>query len=103
MTTYSQDLRQRVMDAYHDTGHKTRVCQTFSIARTTLDAWIKREEQTGTLLPKIHRIRGHSHTITDWNEFRDFVQTTPFNTVYDLIKPFTLRYSKPICCFAQVV
>lgn len=96
MTTYSQDLRLRVMAAYQQTHHKTKVCQTFNIARSTLDAWIKREAQTGSLLPKVHRIRGHSHTISDWEDFKLFVHTTPFDRVYDLIEPFKLRYGKPI-------
>lgn len=96
MTTYSLDLRQRAMAAYKETGLKAPVCKTFRIARTTLDAWIKLEEETGLLQPRQHRIRGHSHTITDWDDFKVFVQTTPFNTVYDLIEPFQLRYSKSI-------
>lgn len=96
MTTYSLDLRQRVMAAYKETGLKSPVCKTFRIARTTLDAWIRLEEETGLLQPRQHRIRGYNHTITDWEDFKVFVQTTPFNTVYDLIEPFHIRYSKSV-------
>lgn len=83
------------MNAYQQTYYKTKVCQTFNIARSTLNTWIKRKEKTGSLLSEVHRIRGHSHT-TDWEDFKRFVQTTPFDTLYELIEPFKLRYGKPI-------
>ena len=37
---YSLDLRQKVMQNYKETKRKCETCETFKIARTTLDHWI---------------------------------------------------------------
>ncbi len=38
--TYSVDLREKVMQFYKESQHKSKTCELFNIARTTLDDWI---------------------------------------------------------------
>lgn len=46
---YSIDLREKVMQFYHQNNHKLNICETFRISRVTLDDWIRMEAQTGSL------------------------------------------------------
>ena len=47
--TYSVDLREKAMQFYKESKHKSKTCELFHIARTTLDDWILLEQQTGQL------------------------------------------------------
>ena len=40
---YSNDLRQKVLDFYKESGHKFKTCSIFNIGRMTLDRWIQLE------------------------------------------------------------
>ena len=40
--------------------------------------------------------KGHSHHVEDIEAFREFIQETPFNTVYDLLAPFEQRFGRKI-------
>ena len=52
MKPYSLDLRQRVIEAY-ETGQvsQRQLAQQFSIALSTLQAWIQRKRRTGSVAP----------------------------------------------------
>ena len=52
MKPYSLDLRQRVIEAY-ETGEvsQRQLAQQFSIALSTVQAWIQRKRRTGSLAP----------------------------------------------------
>lgn len=72
---YSNDLRQKAIDAIELNGMKR--CETaelLGISRNSINLWFNRKAQTGTIEPKKREKQGHSHKITDWEEFRDFVQ-----------------------------
>jgi len=72
---YSNDLRQKAIDAIELNGMKR--CETaelFGISRNSINSWFNRKAETGTIEPKKREKHGHSHKITDWKEFRDFVQ-----------------------------
>ena len=99
MTTYSHDLRERVIRVYEQTGHKSKVCQTFSIARSTLDKWLALRVETGGLAPRPHRIRGvdHSHKVTGLDAFREWVKSEmPIERLEELIPRFEAHYGTPI-------
>lgn len=53
MKPYSLDLRQRVIKAY-ETGSvsQRQLAQQFSIALSTVQAWIQRKRRTGSVAPK---------------------------------------------------
>lgn len=44
---YSDDLRQKVLDAIDRGERKSHVSQMFNLSRNTLDLWLKRREATG--------------------------------------------------------
>jgi transposase len=71
---YSQDLRQKVVEAVDRGVRKTQVCRMFNISRNTLDLWLKRRAATGSVQAAHAYQRGHDPNITDWEQFRAFVQ-----------------------------
>jgi transposase len=74
--SYSQDFRQKVVEAIELDGRKKcEVSEFFNISRNTIDLWLKRKAQTGSLKPKPNRPPGTNHKITDWEKFREFAKT----------------------------
>lgn len=49
---YSDDLRQKAVSAVERGEKKSHVCRTLNISRNTLDIWLKRKKQTGTVAAK---------------------------------------------------
>lgn len=92
MRVYSLDLREKVMAAYRQTGHKSKVCKEFHIARTTLDKWIMLEKKTQALIPLPAIRHGRPFSIKDMESFEEFIKTTRFNQIRDLIEPFEQRF-----------
>lgn len=73
---YSNDLRQKVIDAIELDGRKKcEVSEMFNISRNTIDLWLKRKLETGEVAPKPNKPPGNNHRITDWQKFREFVGT----------------------------
>ena len=52
---YSDDLRQKAVDAVICGERKSQVCRMLNISRNTLDLWLKRWQQTG----KVGAIRNY--------------------------------------------
>lgn len=72
---YSQDFRQKVIEAIELNGHKKGAAsELFNISRNTIDLWLKLKAQTGSLQPKPRQTHGSNHKITDWKKFRDFAK-----------------------------
>jgi transposase len=72
---YSMDFRQRVIDAIELDGYKkSEVSKIFRVSRNTIDLWLKRREEIGSLEPKVNKPPGNNHCITDWEKFRAFVK-----------------------------
>lgn len=69
---YSDDLRQRVMNALDKGMRKTEVAKVFNVSRNTIDLWLKRRKVTGEVKAKSGYQKGSRHKITDWNKFREF-------------------------------
>ena len=95
MPVLSTDLRTRAIEAYERTGKKSQVCQTFNIARTTLDNWIRLRAETGSLEQQAWG-RGRKHTIKDWDAFRTFVEQASFDTITQLVPLYEQHFGKPI-------
>jgi transposase len=71
---YSQDFRQKAIEAVKRGERKIDVCRMLDISRNTLDLWLKRQEQTGSCAAITDFQQGSRHKITDWQGFREFVQ-----------------------------
>jgi transposase len=72
---YSQDFRQKVIEAIELNGHKKgEASELFNISRNTIDLWLKLKAQTGSLQRKPRQLSGSNHKITDWEKFREFAK-----------------------------
>jgi transposase len=56
------------------------VSEIFNISRNTIDLWLKRKEQTGTVLPKSTKPLNSRDKIGDWEKFKIFVQENSSKT-----------------------
>jgi transposase len=74
-SAYSQDLREKAIAAIDRGVPKSEVIMMFHISRDSLDRWLKRRSDTGSLAGTVGYQRGHSHRIVDWETFRAFVKT----------------------------
>jgi transposase len=92
MRAYSLDLRKKVLSAYYKSQHKSNVCKQFGIARSTLDEWILLESLNGSLNPLSPNILGRPAVIQDLLSFDEFIKSTPFKRVRDLIEPFEKKF-----------
>lgn len=93
---YSLDLREKVMQFYTESNHKSKTCRTFNIARSTLDDWILLEKNTGQLKQQKSDKVGRPKMIKDWEAFKRFVETTPFTRAKELVPLFELEFGYPI-------
>ena len=71
---YSDDFRQKAIEAVERGERKSRVCGMFNISRNTLDLWLKRLEQTGSVSAIVDYQRGPTPKINDLDAFREFAQ-----------------------------
>lgn len=72
---YSNDFRQRVMDAIELDGFKkTEASQLFNISRNPINLWFQRKAETGDIKPKPRQVSPQNSKISDWQKFRDFVK-----------------------------
>jgi len=72
---YSDDFRQKVMEAIELNGFKkSEVSQMFNISRNTINLWFQRKAETGDVKPKPRPTSSPTAKITDWEKFQDFVK-----------------------------
>jgi transposase len=71
---YSQDLREKAITAVDRGVPKSEVITMFNISRDSLDRWLNRRLETGSVAAVQGYQRGHSHRIVDWERFRTFVK-----------------------------
>ena len=85
MATYSLDLRKRVINAVFNGMRPTIAAKTFNVSRRVIYRWKNLLEATGNLNPKFGFQKGHSNKITDWEEFKGFIQKNGHLTVKIMI------------------
>ena len=71
---YSDDLRQKALDAIDRGERKSQVSRLFNISRNTLDLWLKRRETTGSCGVIRDYQRGPVPKIAELENFRKFAQ-----------------------------
>lgn len=69
---YSLDLREKATAAVDRGEKKFHVSQTFNISRNTLDLWLKRRQETGSVAPKQPVQGGPEPKIKDLDAFKTF-------------------------------
>ncbi len=96
MRAHSLELRKKVMAAYRQTKHKSNVCKQFNIARSTLDEWIFLEKNTKDLKPLPATRNGRRFSIKDLKSFEEFIDSTPYHQIKDLLEPFEQHFGYKI-------
>lgn len=86
---YSDDLRQKAVDAVDRGERKSQVCRLLNISRNTLDLWLKRRQQTGTVGAIRDYRRGPQSKIADLEQFREFVQQHGHLSQQDMAEQWT--------------
>jgi transposase len=82
---YSIDLRERVIEAVNKGIWQLKeIAKLFNINVKTIYKWRKKLETTGTLAPKTGFEQGHSHKITNLNEFKNFIKENPDLTLKEM-------------------
>ncbi|MBF7685005.1 transposase [Acinetobacter sp. B10A] len=92
MAKYSLETKRKAIDKYKKTDYKVAVCKEFNISRVTLDAWIKLEEQTGSLQSQSHKKRGAPSHIKDFDAFKTFINKQKFQNISDLVPLFEKKF-----------
>lgn len=69
---YSENLRQKVINAIDKGIRKAEVARIFNVSRNPIDLWLKRREVTGEVKASDSYQKGSRHKIIDWDKFREF-------------------------------
>ena len=77
---FSLDLRERVITAIDNNMHVDEAVKVFKVSRRVIYEWLELRKETGSLAPKSGYQHGHSHKITDWDQFRDFAEKHKYCT-----------------------
>jgi transposase len=73
---YSYDLRTKVIELIERDGLKIyQAAKLFNINHNTIAVWLKRKRLTGDYKALPNKPPGSNHRITDWEKFREFVNT----------------------------
>jgi transposase len=85
---YSVDLRKRAIDAYLNSQKTTleKIAKQFQIGEKTLRNWLRLHEKTGSLEAKRGYQKGHSHVISDDEEFKKFILENDFSTREEIVQ-----------------
>ncbi|MDY6941271.1 MAG: IS630 transposase-related protein [Cyanobacteriota bacterium] len=70
---YSEDLRRKAIDAVQRGEKKSQVCRFYQISRNTLDLWLKRLQETGSVRPSVLGAGGQVPKLKDREKFRQFL------------------------------
>lgn len=92
---YSYDLRQKVIQAIELDGmNKTEAAQVFQISRNTINLWLQRKASTGDYQAFPNQPPGNDHKITDWEEFKKFVEVNGDKTQAEMAKLWPEKISE---------
>ena len=81
---YSNDLRTKALEAVERGEKPSAVARLLGISRNALHQWRRRHAKTGTCAAKRGYQQGHSAKITDWEEFRAFVEAHRGQTLAEM-------------------
>lgn len=71
----SFDLRKRVIEAVDNGIAITKIAKIFQVSRRVIYKWLVLRKTTGSIKAKAGYQKGHSHKITDWDQFKIFVES----------------------------
>lgn len=86
MNAYSIDLRIRCLALYDEGKIVQEVMSLLKISQPTVYRWLRQRKETGNVEPKTEWRNGHSHKITDLEEFCKFAQENVGLSAIELAK-----------------
>jgi len=81
----SVDLRKRVIAAIDEGMHQVDAAKFFKVSRRAICDWINLRKKTDSLAPKFGYQKGHSHSITDWDQFKKFAEINKYCTINQMV------------------
>ena len=69
---FSIDLRERVISAIDNGMQITEAVKVFKVCRSVIYDWQDLLKKNNSLAPKSGYQKGHSHKITNWDQFKMF-------------------------------
>jgi transposase len=81
---FSLDLRERVITAVDNDMHIDEAAKVFKVSRRVIYEWLELRKETGSLTPKSGYQKGHSHKITDFDQFKVFVEKHKYCTALQM-------------------
>lgn len=72
---FSLDLRERVIAAVDSHMHVDEAVRMFKVSRRVIYEWLELRKEMGNLVAKSGYQKGHSHKITDWDQFKAFANS----------------------------
>ncbi len=97
-SAYSEDLRERVVKAYHDgEGTQEEITELFGISLSCLRSYLRLEERTGSLAPKVYK-RGPHTVIADQGleSIKEWVKQAPDITLSELCNLYKKTYKRKV-------
>lgn len=91
-SAYSLDLRQKAVAAIDRGEKKSHISRTLKISCNTLELWLKRREETGTVEPKVRTTPSIEPKIKDLVAFKAFAQANGHLTAQQMAQ----KWPKPI-------
>jgi len=91
---YAEALRERVVGALDAGMSKWQAHKTFKVARTTIDSWLKRRVETGSVAAKTSYYRGRPPAIEDTPEVHAFVEEHKEKTQQQLAQAWFERHGQ---------
>ena len=76
----SIDLRERVIGAIDGGMRVVDAVKVFSVCRKAIYNWMSLRKETNSLAPKSGYQKGHSHKVTDWEQFKLFAEEHKHHT-----------------------
>lgn len=81
---YSYDLRERVIRFINSGATIVKASQVFNISRKVIHDWRKLQKETGDIKAKLGYQKGHSHSVTDLEAFKKFLEENSDKTGREL-------------------
>ena len=82
---FSIDLRERVIAAIDGGMRITDAAKVFKVCRSVIYDWQDLLKTTNNIAPKSGYQNGHSHKVTDWEQFKIFVEANKQLIVRDMV------------------
>jgi transposase len=101
---YSIDLRERIVNAYHDGMSVVELSEQFNVSRVSIYSYINLFQETGTVAPKIYQPGRKKKLVPYEAEVRQIISEHPdgtFAEFCDKLSPHVSVSTTALCDFLR--